>query len=74
MSILPVLAARVVMTKLLRAGFVHTVTKGSHYIFRHPVTGRTTSVPFHSKRGIGRSLLKKILQQAGISVNMFLKM
>jgi len=74
MSILPVFAFRAVIAKLIRAGFVHITTKGSHYIFRHPLTGRTTSVPSHGGKDIGRNLLTKILKQAGISVGQFLKL
>lgn len=74
MSILPVLAFRAVVAKLLRAGFIHITTKGSHYIFRHPITGRSTSVPFHGGKNIGRGLLTKILKQAGVSVDRFLKL
>jgi predicted RNA binding protein YcfA (HicA-like mRNA interferase family) len=71
MSILPMLTARAVARKLLRAGFRHLYTKGSHYYFRHPVTGCITSVPFHAK-DIGRGLLRKIISQAGLTVKMFL--
>lgn len=74
MSILPVLAFRAVIGKLTRAGFVHITTKGSHYIFRHPITGRTTSVPFHGGKSIGRNLLSKIIKQAGLSIEHFLKL
>jgi predicted RNA binding protein YcfA (HicA-like mRNA interferase family) len=74
MSILPVLAARAVMQKLLRAGFRFLYEKGSHYFFRHPITKKTTSVPMHGGKDIGRGLLNKILKQAGITVKEFLKL
>lgn len=74
MSILPVTAARVVMRKLLRAGFRFVYAKGSHHFFHNAFTGRTTSVPLHGGKDIGRNLLIKIIKQAGISVEKFLKL
>ena len=71
MSILPILTARVVIKKLLRAGFRHIYTKGSHYYFKHYISGRITSVPYHSK-SLGRGLLTKIIKQAGLTVKQFL--
>lgn len=72
MSIIPILAARAIIQKLMRAGFRFLYAKGSHYFFRHPLTKRTTSVPMHGGKDIGRNLLGKILKQAGISVKDFL--
>ena len=55
------------MIRLLKKnGFVELRTNGSHRLFRNPETGRTTTVPFHSKElkpGIGRAIFK----QAGIT-------
>ena len=62
------------MQKLTRAGFRHIYTKGSHYFFQHPITNRITSVPLHASKTIGRSLLSKIIKQAGLSVKEFLKL
>jgi len=74
MSILPILAARVVIQKLIRAGFRFVYAKGSHYFFRHPITKRITSVPIHGGKDIGRNLLSKIIKQAGISIKEFIKL
>lgn len=74
MSILPILAARAIIQKLVRAGFRFLYAKGSHYFFRHPITKRTTSVPMHGGKDIGRNLLSKILKQAGITIKEFLKL
>lgn len=74
MSKLPVLSAREIIRRLGRADFVHVKTQGSHYIFRHPMTGRMTSVPLHSKTDIGKGLLAKILKQAGIRPQDFNKL
>lgn len=74
MSILSILVARVVIQKLMRAGFRFLYAKGSHYYFRHPLTKKTTSVPMHGGKDIGRNLLGKILKQAGLSAKEFLKL
>lgn len=72
MSILPIFAARVVIRKLIRAGFRYIGARGSHQFYRHIVTKRTTSIPVHGGNTIGRGLLKKIIEQAGISLKEFL--
>jgi predicted RNA binding protein YcfA (HicA-like mRNA interferase family) len=74
MSILPILTARAVMQKLVRAGFRLIYIKGSHHFFQHPVTKRITSIPMHGGRDIGRGLLKKILKQAGLSAKEFIEL
>jgi len=74
MSILPILAARLVMRKLVRAGFRFMYTKGSHYFFHHPLKNRITSVPLHGGKDIGRNLLRKIIKQAGLSIEEFLRL
>ena len=74
MSILPILTARTVMRKLVRAGFRFLYAKGSHYFFHHPLKDRITSVPLHGGKDIGRDLLRKIIKQAGLSVQEFLKL
>lgn len=61
------------MRKLMRAGFRYLYTKGSHYYFGHPLTGRITSVPFHAQ-DIGRGLLSKIIKQAGLTIKGFLNL
>ena len=74
MSILPILTARQVIQKLVRAGFRFIYAKGSHYFFRHPITNRITSVPVHGGKTIGRGLLSKIIKQAGLSIKEFIKL
>ena len=74
MSILPILSARMIAAKLLRAGFRYVYTKGSHYYYRHPISGRTTTIPSHGGQDIGRGLLNKIIKQAGLTVADFIKL
>ena len=73
MSILPILAARVVISALLRAGFVILRQKGSHVFLKNPLTGKVTSVPLHTK-DLTRGLLTAIIKQAGLTVQQFLRL
>ena len=74
MSIMPILSARLVIHKLVRAGFQYIKSHGSHYYYVHPITKRMTAVPLHGGNTIGRDLLHKILKQAGLSLKEFLKL
>lgn len=74
MSIIPMLTARAVIKKLMKAGFRFLYARGSHYIFRNQTTNRITSVPMHAGKDIGRNLLGKIIKQAGISLKEFLEL
>lgn len=74
MSIIPVLAARAVIRKLIRAGFQYAKSHGNHQYYFHPITKRITSVPVHGGNTIGRNLLSKIVKQAGLTIEKFLKL
>jgi predicted RNA binding protein YcfA (HicA-like mRNA interferase family) len=74
MSIVPVLAARVVIRKLIRAGFHCAKSHGSHQYYFHPITKRMISIPVHGGNLIGRNLLNQILKQAGLTIEQFLKL
>lgn len=73
MSILPITSAREVLRKLLRAGFKIVTQKGSHIKLRHATTGRVTNVPLHVG-DFGRKLLTKIIKQAGLTIEEFIKL
>ncbi|MDP1722518.1 MAG: type II toxin-antitoxin system HicA family toxin [Candidatus Gottesmanbacteria bacterium] len=60
MTQLPTLTARKLIKILKRVGFINIRQEGSHFFFKH-ADGRTTVVPFHSGRDIGRGLLRSIL-------------
>jgi len=74
MSVIPILTARLVIRKLIRAGFQHAKSKGSHQYYFHPITKRLTSIPIHGGNTIGRKLLTQILKQAGLTIEQFLKL
>ncbi|MEK7537249.1 MAG: type II toxin-antitoxin system HicA family toxin [Patescibacteria group bacterium] len=67
------LAAREVLRRLLRAGFRIVSSRGSHIKLYNSITGKRTEVPMHPG-DLGRKLISKILKQAGISINKFLKL
>lgn len=71
MSSLPVLKPLEVLRHLERLGFFEARQKGSHKQFRH-ADGRATTVPFHKGQDISPVLLRKIAQDIGISVEVFL--
>lgn len=54
------------MIKLLQKnGFVIERSNGSHHFLRNPETGKTTTVPLHSK-DLKVGLENKILKDAGL--------
>ena len=73
MSVVPMLAAREVLRRLLRAGFRIVASRGSHIKLYNSITGKKTEVPMHPG-DLGRKLISKILKQAGISIEKFLNL
>ena len=73
MTRLPTLHARKIIQALEQAGFIFDHQTGSHFILRHLVSRRTTCVPKHGK-DVKRSLMKEILQQAGLTEEEFRKL
>ena len=72
MTRLPTLHSRKIIKALEKVGFVFDRQTGSHFILRHPITHQTTCVPKHGK-DVKRSLMKEILQQAGLTEDEFRK-
>ena len=68
--------ARLPSRKVLHApesfGFEAIRQRGSHIVMRHP-DGRTTVVPIHTGEDIGRGLLRKIIRDARLDVEEFLR-
>jgi predicted RNA binding protein YcfA (HicA-like mRNA interferase family) len=63
----PVLKPQEVVRILHILGFEEVRQRGSHKQFRHP-DSRVTTVPFHKGRDISPSLLRKIAQDVGMTV------
>lgn len=61
--------AKLVLAKLLKAGFIEKRQSGSHKILRHP-DGRQTYVAMHTT-DIPEGTFKKILKQANFSLEQF---
>lgn len=72
MSKLPILKARQLIKILKKLDFSQVRQKGSHIFFSHP-DGRTTVVPFHQSKTIGKGLLRSILNDINISPEEFRK-
>ena len=70
MSKLPVLSGKEACKALSKIGFHPIRQKGSHLFMQHP-DGRSTVVPMY--REIDRNLLKKILNEAEVEKDNFIK-
>ena len=72
MARLPVLKPREVVRVLERMGFVEVRQRGSHKQYRH-ADGRSTTVPFHSRRDVSPLLLRQILKDIRVTPEDFLR-
>lgn len=70
MNKLPSFKAKEVIKILHKLGFEKVRQKGSHAFFSH-ANGRTTVVPIHQGRSIGKGLLRSILHDIKISPEEF---
>lgn len=50
---------------LLKHGFQYIRSNGSHRFYQHPITRRTTTIPFHVK-DLKKGTEQKILKDAGL--------
>ena len=73
MGSVPVLKPREVVARLLRLGFIQVRQSGSHKQFRRFSDGRAVTVPFHPGSDISQPLLRRIVKDAGISMDEFLR-
>ena len=73
MSRLAPLKARELIKILRKLGFYQTRQKGSHAFFLHK-DGRSTVVPVHPTKQIGKGLLRSILHDINISPEEFKKL
>ncbi len=69
---LPVLKGHEVIRALEKAGFQVVRQKGSHVRLKHK-DGRAVTVPVHAGEDLDRGLLKKILREARLSEDEFLR-
>ena len=57
---------------LKKLGFEKIRQSGSHIVLRHP-DGRWTTVPSHRSKDVAKGTLRKIIKDAGVSVEEFMK-
>ena len=67
MTPLPSITGKELIAVLKKHGFAEVRQRGSHVIMRH-ADGRRTTVPLHSGRTIGKGLLRKIINDADLSL------
>ena len=72
MSIIPIITSKQLLTILLKVGFKILRQRGSHIRLQHPMTKMSTTIPMHAG-DLSRKMITKILKQAGLSVNEFIK-
>ncbi|OGK08498.1 hypothetical protein A2767_05370 [Candidatus Roizmanbacteria bacterium RIFCSPHIGHO2_01_FULL_35_10] len=73
MSRLPMLKPQRLIKILNKLGFNKIRQEGSHIFFKHP-DGRTTVVPFHKGKDIGRGLMRSILNDVKLTPKEFQKL
>lgn len=73
MSRLPTIKPQKLIKILTKLGFHKIRQVGSHVFFKHP-DGRTTVVPLHPGKDIGRGLLRAILNDIKITPKQFQKL
>lgn len=73
MSKLPSLTGKKIISILKNAGFTVARQRGSHVFLKHE-DGRATVIPVHSGEVIGPGLLSKILRDAELTRDDFLKL
>jgi predicted RNA binding protein YcfA (HicA-like mRNA interferase family) len=64
-KMLPIPAKKVIQA-LEDLGFIQIRQKGSHLFMQHP-DGRTTVIPIHAGKDIGKGMLRKIINDVKIS-------
>jgi predicted RNA binding protein YcfA (HicA-like mRNA interferase family) len=68
----PVLKATEIIRILNLLGFFEVRQKGSHKQFKN-TEGKSTTIPFHKNRDISPILLKQILKEINIDLEVFSK-
>jgi len=61
------------LNALYRAGFVFDRQESSHVTVVHPQTDRSVTVPVHSGKDLPPGTLRRIIRDAGLTVEQFLQ-
>ena len=71
---IPIVTAKELIRALKRAGFSKDRQKGSHLTLINSKTNKTITIPVHTGVDIGKGLLKKIITEAGLTTEEFIKL
>ena len=74
MPSLPVINGREAIRALERAGFVLDHIQGSHHILFQRQSERWVSVPLHGGRDLRTGMLRRIIRDAGLTVEEFIRL
>lgn len=70
---MPLISAKDLEKFLFKLGFIKIRQKGSHVFYRHP-DGRTTTIPHHKGHDLARPLIRTILREINIDIELFNKL
>jgi predicted RNA binding protein YcfA (HicA-like mRNA interferase family) len=73
MTRLPIVDFATMEKVILRLGFQIIRQKGAHIFYRHP-DGRTTTLPCHKSRDLGRPLVREILREIDLTPERFVRL
>lgn len=71
---LPILKARDIIRVLQHDGWYEVEARGGHRAFEHPYKRGKVTVPIHGGKDVPRWVLERVLKQAGLAANEFLKL
>lgn len=68
---IPVITSKQLVRALKHAGFSEDRQKGSHLTLINSKTNKIVTIPIHTGVDIGKGLLKKIVTDAGLTIEEF---
>jgi len=71
---IPIVTAKELIRALKCAGFSKDRQKGSHFPLINSETNKTITIPVHTGVDIGKGLLKKIIADAGLTIEEFVNL
>jgi predicted RNA binding protein YcfA (HicA-like mRNA interferase family) len=74
MSDLPAITGKEAIRAFAKAGFHQDRVKGSHHILKKAGHLYHLSVPMHSGKTLGKGLLRRLIHDAGMSEDEFLRL
>ncbi len=71
---LPIVSGKDVIKVLLKIGFVHVRTHGSHAILNKQIENGKVTIPVPLHNELAKGTLKSIMKQAGLSLEDLIKL